>query len=158
MVDGVIPLVVAAPERELVVEIDLDGKPITQGSKKAFSNPKTGRPIIVEDRSRDLKFWRGRIAELASAAMGDLPLIDAPVAIEMMFTLSRPKSLARKPMALPTTMPDLDKLARAVQDAMGDIVYRNDAQVVDLVLRKRYEGHPEARLRPGGTIRVYRLG
>ena len=41
----------------------------------------------------------------------------------------------------PTARPDLLKLARAVEDAIQSVVYRNDSQIVDEVLHKRY-GEP----------------
>ena len=41
-----------------------------------------------------------------------------------------------------TTMPDIDKLARCALDALTGIVFRDDAQIVDLHATKRY-GEPE---------------
>jgi Holliday junction resolvase RusA-like endonuclease len=38
----------------------------------------------------------------------------------------------------PTTKPDLDKLARAVLDALTGVYYLDDAQVVSLDLQKAY--------------------
>ena len=46
------------------------------------------------------------------------------------------------------------KLARAVEDAMSGVVYRDDAQVVTEVLRKRY-GEParaEVAIRPCDAV------
>lgn len=139
---------------EILVEFEVDGKAITQGSKKAFVNKKTGRPIIVEDRNRDLDFWRGRVAEAASREMEGRPLYSCPIGIECFFTLSRPQALLRKPLALPTKNPDVDKLTRAIGDSIKDIVYVDDSQIVDLLARKRYVGHPQARLRPGVLVRI----
>ncbi len=148
-------LISASNIATLIMAFELDGNPVTQGSKKAFVNPKTGRPIIVEDRSRDLDLWRGRVTETASKLMRDRPLYREAMLIEMRFTLPRPQSLARRPMALPVTNPDLDKLVRACGDALSKIVYFDDKQTCDLIVSKRYEGHPEARPRPGVAVTIY---
>lgn len=141
-----------------IMRFELDGDPVTQGSKRAFVNPKTGRAQVVEDSHRDLKFWRGRVAETASALMGPRPLYDVPLVVEMYFTLPRPASLARKPMALPAKMPDLDKLQRGIGDALKNVVYTDDKLIVDNIGRKRYVGHPQARPRPGVLVVVRAYG
>jgi Holliday junction resolvase RusA-like endonuclease len=50
--------------------------------------------------------------------------------------------------------PDVLKLARAVEDALTGILYRDDAQIVTEVLRKRYGDPPrvEIRLSPVATL------
>jgi Holliday junction resolvase RusA-like endonuclease len=39
-------------------------------------------------------------------------------------------------------MPDLDKLVRAILDSLTGVVWRDDAQVVDIVARKVYAETP----------------
>lgn len=38
----------------------------------------------------------------------------------------------------PTGKPDLDNVAKGILDAMNGIVFKDDSQVVELILRKRY--------------------
>jgi Holliday junction resolvase RusA-like endonuclease len=38
----------------------------------------------------------------------------------------------------PTTKPDSLKLARGAEDSLTGIIYRDDAQVIDLNVKKRY--------------------
>lgn len=49
----------------------------------------------------------------------------------------------------PIVRPDLDKLARAVNDALTKIVFKDDSQVVQMNIRKVY-GFPE-----GIKVRIY---
>jgi len=35
--------------------------------------------------------------------------------------------------------PDLDNLAKSVKDALQGLIYKTDSQIVELILRKRYE-------------------
>lgn len=44
----------------------------------------------------------------------------------------------------PTSKPDLDNVAKGILDAMNDIVFKDDKQVVVLSLSKRYSEHSRA--------------
>lgn len=56
-----------------------------------------------------------------------------------------PKSLSRKKReklikdeALATKKPDCDNIAKSVLDALNEVAYKDDSQVTDLYIRKRY--------------------
>lgn len=71
-----------------------------------------------------------------------MPLLaDGPLAMRLGFALFRPKS-APKRVRFPATRPDLDNLAKAVKDALRGVCYRDDAQIVQLDLRKDYDDNP----------------
>ena len=42
----------------------------------------------------------------------------------------------------PVSVPDLDNLTKAITDALNGVVYRDDAQITDLILTKRYSHEP----------------
>jgi crossover junction endodeoxyribonuclease RusA len=73
---------------------------------------------------------------------------DGPVEISMTFFLDRPKNQYRtgkhaaelRPDAqmFPASMPDVDKLARLILDALTGIAWKDDGQVVILTAIKRY--------------------
>lgn len=126
------------------------GVPRPQGSAKAFVIPAKGdqkpRAVVTSD-TKDLKPWRNAIAEEARKHCDRL--FEGAAMIEVLFIMPRPKThwSARgglKPSApiWPTTRPDVDKLARAVLDALTGIVVGDDAQVVTLVGRKEYQVLP----------------
>lgn len=64
-------------------------------------------------------------------------IIEADFPIPKSFTKAKKKS-AEEGELLPTKKPDLDNIAKAILDGMNGIVYKDDAQVVCLVLRKVY--------------------
>ena len=76
----------------------------------------------------------------------------APVVVTIGFYFARPRghygtgrnasTVRAAAPARMTTMPDVDKLARCALDALTGIVFRDDAQIVDLHAVKRY-GEPE---------------
>lgn len=95
------------------------------------------RPIITSDNPK-LHEWRQLVA--ASIPPGVEPL-DGPVSLTVLFELPRPKSLRQKDVAH-TKRPDLDKLVRAIGDALTGVVYRDDSQVVDIRASKAYGAQP----------------
>lgn len=103
------------------------GLPITQGSKVIM------RGHLVDVKSKELKAWRSKIAEIATPHFGE-PHKEA-VFLDLTFFLPKPKTVKR---LLPFVKPDSDKLTRAVFDALTGVVYVDDCQVTDYIVRKRY--------------------
>lgn len=88
------------------------GTPRPQGSKRYVGN---GRFI----EASDVKPWRKAIAQAVGRALvatGDNSQFTEPVVVWATFYLPRPKSVKR---AHPSVAPDLDKLCRALGDALS---------------------------------------
>lgn len=135
------------------------GAPVPQGSKRAFVNKFTMRAQIVEDNVRT-RPWRQDVALMASQAMrGQQPIArGVGVVVETAFYFQRPKGHYRangelKPSApkYPAGKPDLDKLKRAILDALTGIAFVDDSQVVGFGdTRKRWADL----VSPSAVIRV----
>jgi crossover junction endodeoxyribonuclease RusA len=131
----------AAPHAE-PLRFVVHGAPVPQGSLV-----RSGQGMR-HSNARALEPYRREVSREASKAMNGRELILEPVRLELVFTLARPKGhygtgrnagrLRRSAPAAPITKPDIDKLARAVLDALTGIVFRDDAQVVELEIVKRY--------------------
>lgn len=115
------------------------GKPEPQGSTRAFVVK--GRAVTTS-ANPNMKGWRERVATEAQAAGVTFHEV-GPVQVEVGFRMPKPKSTPRRVVA-PVTKPDIDKLGRAVLDALTGISYKDDSQVVALTLTKAYaaEGEP----------------
>ncbi|MDO3336388.1 RusA family crossover junction endodeoxyribonuclease [Mycobacteroides abscessus] len=107
------------------------GKPAPQGSKRHV-----GRGILVES-SKEVGPWRERVALVAHGAMAGRPIFDGPVSVTLQFVLPRPKSAPKTRTPAATKRPDLDKLERAILDALTDVCFADDSQVVSLSGYKR---------------------
>ena len=123
------------------------------GSKN-IGRTKAGRSFIYDSADkgdRRGKQWRERVAQEAGQAMNGRPLLAGALLIRARFYMPRPKGHygtgrnadRLKPSApmYPTTKPDATKLFRGVEDALRGVVFRDDGQVVEQHVSKRY-GEP----------------
>lgn len=109
-----------------------------------------GSPIVnTVDANAKAKDWKVAVAWAARKAYQG-PLLDGPLHVRMTFYRPRPKGHFRKSGELskegldslaPTSKPDLLKMARAVEDALTEVVWRDDAQIAFEVLL-RWWGEP----------------
>lgn len=128
------------------------GTPIPQGSMKAFTPKGWKRPILTSDNAKT-KPWRQAIVDAAVVMRGGRSF-EAPVHLSVIFYLPRPKS-APKNIHRPAKKPDLDKLVRAVCDALTSAgVWRDDCQVVRVTAEKVFAAGMEDVLREAGVPRA----
>lgn len=130
------------------------------GSKRAFVPKGWTRPIIT-DSNRNLKSWQQLVTESAAEAILALPPAERTLLLEgvrltVAFYLPRPKTLPKRVTAH-TKAPDLDKLVRGLSDALTRVVFRDDAQICDLIAMKRYAAagaipHVEIRVEPSAGV------
>lgn len=114
------------------------GIPKPQGSKRAYVNKHTGRAQLVDQAGAPLQDWRVDVQQAAIIAMDGRPPYDCPIYISLRFHLQRPKSHPKNRQTWPATRPDIDKLARAVLDALTHICFHDDGQVVFLSVAKAW--------------------
>jgi Holliday junction resolvase RusA-like endonuclease len=131
------------------ISVWIPGDPVAQPRPRARA---TGRGVYDDGRADP---WKDRVRMMAAAAVqgaqaGSWP-IRGPVAVELEFRATRS----------PIARPDADNLAKAVLDALGPgragsdtsrgrgrwapLLWHDDAQVTDLVVRKR-QGEPGLRM------------
>jgi Holliday junction resolvase RusA-like endonuclease len=132
--------------------ITVIGTPAPQGSKR-FVGMKNGHGVMVES-SKAVKPWRQSVVY---AARESGLKISGPVAVEMVFTLPKPKSAPKSRRTYPDKKPDLSKLARSTEDALSDAgVWEDDSRVVEYKrLAKVFPGEdPDSLDVPGAVIRI----
>lgn len=135
-------------EKDIEIIVRVMGEPVPQGSVRAFVT-KSGRPIITHS-NRNTKEWRQRIATEAQAKRPAHWDMDRAIFLSVTFLMPRPKSLPKK-VFQDVKRPDLDKLIRAVMDALTGIYYQDDSQVVLISATKNYVGKDDT---PGVEIRI----
>jgi Holliday junction resolvase RusA-like endonuclease len=127
---------------------ELLGPPVTKGSKRVFTNRRTGQPLLVEVNAGNLRTWQDALRKSMRQGepAGWVPL-DCAISMTIAVVLTRPKGHFRKNGELskagresigPTRKPDIDKITRAVFDSGTGIWYRDDAQVIRLNVEKHW--------------------
>lgn len=69
------------------------------------------------------------------------------IAVTIVFTIRKPKSVKRD---YPTVKPDVDNLGKALLDALNEIAYDDDSQIIEINASKKYghSGHIFLDIRP----------
>lgn len=112
------------------------GKPVGQGSMTAVYNRKTQRASIRHVQSLPLMKWRRAIANEAKVA--GAVAAGGYVSISIVFGMPRPgfhygiSGLKEKYRYALPEYKDIDKLVRAVCDALSGVAYADDRQIVEL--------------------------
>jgi crossover junction endodeoxyribonuclease RusA len=118
-----------------VITFTVIGHAQPQGSTRAFNVPGKRDPVVTSDNP-NLKQWRSLVAYAAQQQAAGGPMYGG-VHVTLDFALQRPKSLPKR-ACQHLKKPDIDKLARAVLDALTGILYHDDSEVVRLEVTKRY--------------------
>ncbi len=147
---GIGPIPTQAQEPDAIEELTITvlGVPVPQGSKKGFARGKGVQ--IVDDNADVLKPWRKKVRMAAKFVLADRPGIpkQVPAFAHLSFYMPRPASVKR---LRPSVKPDVDKLTRAIFDALTDAgVWTDDGQVVDQSAHKYYaDDEPYVSIRVG---------
>lgn len=64
------------------------------------------------------------------------PMLEGPLRLEIEFTFVRPKSARKRQWH--TVKPDASNIVKGVEDALNGVAWRDDSQVIELVVRKSY--------------------
>lgn len=119
-------------------ECFVEGVPATQGNHRVGKSGK-----IYEQSSKKLKVWRELVALTAKAVLRGEEPFETAVRVDLGFHLPRPKSDFRSNGELKANVarvhvvrPDIDKLTRAVLDAVTGKFFNDDSQVIELHVQK----------------------
>ena len=127
-----------------VLSLHVPGDPVPQGSLRSFE--RGGRVITKPNNAGRLERWRGDIRQAVGQKMraNGQGLVTEPVKMTLRFGFTRPIShltskgaLRKGARALP--VPDIDKLSRAVLDALTGVAFVDDGQVAELWALKEYD-------------------
>lgn len=127
-----------------MIAFNVFGKAEPAGSKRAFV--RNGHAQVVDANSK-AKDWKSQVAATAASHFAG-ELLSGPLAVQFTFFTPRPAghfgqgrnagTLKPSAPAYPTSRPDVLKLARGVEDSLSGVIYRDDAQIVEEHLSKRY--------------------
>lgn len=129
---------------------------VVPGQPQGKGRPRVGR---VGDHARMFTpsktlAYEGLIAMACQQAMQGRELLQGPVLLEMRMLHAIPKSWSKKRQQaalegsiMPTVKCDADNCLKAVCDALNGVAWRDDTQVVNVSLSKRYADLPRVEVR-----------
>ncbi|MCO7503180.1 MULTISPECIES: RusA family crossover junction endodeoxyribonuclease [unclassified Pseudomonas] len=98
--------------------------------------------------------YEGLIAMAGTTAMAGRTLLEGAVLVELRIVMAVPQSKSKKWKAqalagevFPTKKPDMDNVIKAIYDGLNGVVWKDDVQVVDAFVRKRYGEVPGVHVR-----------
>lgn len=149
---GTLEPTTTVPLPPATLSVFVAGQPAPQGSKRGFVNRHTGKVAMVES-SKAVKPWRESVRQALLEETGQPRMtFDGAVIVELRFIMRRPVSTPKRRTPPAVKKPDLDKLVRAILDAVSSAgVWRDDSHVVQLSAMKRLAQLDEA---PGCEIAI----
>jgi Holliday junction resolvase RusA-like endonuclease len=131
-----------------VLRFTVYGKAVSQGSKRVIPvKTKDGgvRHCIIEQTDKALRLWRSDVVAAARAAYTGGVMLGA-FRLALTFYRTRPQShygtgkhagqLRDSAPRYPTTRHDTIKDARAIEDALTGVLWRDDSQICEHLIRK----------------------
>jgi len=128
-----------------VITINIPGDPLAQPRHEVSVR---GRHAVAFIRSdKPIHAYKATVKILASQAMAGQPAFEGPIKVAIEFQFTRPKSHTKKRRedSRHAQKPDIDNLIKAVFDSLNEICFRDDSQICELIVTKRWvEGQPKS--------------
>ena len=130
------------------LSLTIPGPPVPKGRPKISTFGGHARAYTPEKTRR----YEDLIRLDAGRAMEGRVLLDGPLCVKVAAFMPIPKSLSKAKTAAaiggslrPQTKPDVDNFAKVI-DALNGVAWRDDSQVVHLVVSKHYSDRPRLEL------------
>jgi Holliday junction resolvase RusA-like endonuclease len=134
------------PDMTAFISFSIPGVAVGKGrprisTRGGFARAYTPAPTVV---------YEAQVAAAGKQAMADagLELLETPLNVRIDVFVQIPKSFSKKKREQALTAeifpgrPDIDNVAKAILDALNGVAYKDDDQVVNLSVSKRYAIDP----------------
>ena len=119
------------------VEFVIKGKPVAKARPRVLKSGIT----YTQKKTKD---YEELVQQVYKLQVGEY-LGESALLCEIDFYFSIPKSYSKKRKQaiiegeeLYTKKPDLDNLAKTITDALNGVAYKDDSQIIEMKLKKRY--------------------
>ena len=123
----------------MMCDFEIEGKPAGKGRPR-FKRMGNFVQTYTPEKTADYE----KLVRLRFQNAGGV-ITEKPVRIKIVAFFAPPKSTKKRDKAemlmnkiLPTKKPDCDNIAKIILDALNQIAYKDDVQVVELFVKKRY--------------------
>lgn len=137
-----------------MIVVELPGAPIGKGRPRVqIVTPRNGPAFAHFYPDPETAEYEKALKIMARAAIRARPPLDGPLVVNVIASVPVPKSwtVKKRDAALagivrPTSRPDADNYLKIACDALNEIVWNDDAQVVDKRVTKIYSEKPSLRI------------
>ena len=137
----------------MIVSFELHGEPVGwQRTGVRIVTPKTGKQFATIYTPSATRKYQDALAMAAKVAMRARPALEGPLELTVTAFMLVPPSWTQKKrdaalagVVRPTGKPDADNFLKQI-DALKGVVWKDDAQVVDARIIKRYDERPRLRV------------
>lgn len=129
-------------------EFTAPGKPVAKGRPIA-SRGRPGQKFVRMRTPKKTLMFENYVRERYLTKYLNGPLMEGPLEISVVAVFGVPKSWPKKRRAAARwkiSTPDLDNIVKAVVDALNEVAFHDDAQVVRITAEKRYGARPQTRV------------
>lgn len=145
---GQLPLL--PKEAAQCLKIIVPGIPVPKGRHRArIVQPRGRRPFVHMYQDAETEKYESLVAQNASMVMAGRGLVLGALDVRATAYVEIPASWPDKKRnqaadgdILPVSRPDADNYLKCVLDAMNGVVYKDDSQVVNMSVQKRYSFTP----------------
>lgn len=129
----------------MTISFVVPGDPVPKGRPKITTINGSAR-AYTPSKTRN---YEAHVAACGRNAMIGMSVLSGALRMTLCVHLKVPESWSIKKKALairgeisPTKKPDLDNLLKAAADGLNGVVYRDDSQITELVVTKKYSIEP----------------
>jgi Holliday junction resolvase RusA-like endonuclease len=132
-----------------MIQFTVFGEPVAQGRPRATTI--NGRIRMFDpDKSKDYKTY----VKLAASQYAPNKLLECGLGLRVDIYRPIPKNFSKKKteqaergVIRPTTKPDADNYVKGVKDALKNVIWKDDSQVVELLVNKWYSTKPRVEVK-----------
>ena len=128
-----------------MIQLTIPGEPIGK------ARPRMTRTGIVYTPKKTINY-EVLIRELFIVKYPDFQPLEGPVRMSLSAWMKIPKTSKRKVKAMengeirPTKKPDMSNILKSVEDALNNLAYHDDKQIVEVEVEKRFSNRPRIEL------------
>ena len=133
----------------MAIEFTIPGEPIPQSRPRAGKN-RRGKTIMYD--AKPSKAYKQYVSLIAKQYALKKPL-EGALDVHIKIYRPIPKSTTKKDKALfmagikrPVVKADTSNYVKGIEDALNDIIYKDDSQIVDLHASKYYSDNPRVEI------------
>lgn len=122
------------------INIVVHGRPTPKGRHRTAVDKRSGRIQTFTPKKTRAYEIKVRAAATVSMIESRADKICGPVALDIIIAMPRPQRLKGNAIEWHTCKPDASNVTKAIEDAINELVYKDDSQVCLMRIAKVYHG------------------